>query len=153
MSSSMMLAILTNTILGAMMYDPCIGQYDLAQQQLPVVPFVKANNQHFRFDKEPLDELEKIYGTCGYKAHFDKYFAFPPTGVQPRLNRVSTCSPFQRVQLYLRNTNACFNVYEVSQRCKYSRESVTLLFDYFSFPFNLLDAKFRYVFAKHLSPE
>ncbi|KAF2434694.1 carboxypeptidase S3, penicillopeptidase S3, CPD-S3 [Tothia fuscella] len=103
---------------GAMVYDPCIGQYDIAQQQLPAVPFVKANKQHFRFEADLLQDLEKIHASCGYKAHLDKYLTFPPPGHQPKLGRTTTsCNPFQRIQYELRNTNKCFNVYEISQRC------------------------------------
>jgi len=93
-----------------MIYDGCIGQFDNVQQQLPTVPFVKANNQHFQFDDETLEDLDTMHVSCGHKAHLEKYLTFPAAGVQPKVKMSSSCNVFSRVQYEVMSTNACFNV-------------------------------------------
>jgi carboxypeptidase D len=100
-----------------MMYDPTIGAFDNIQQQLPTVPFVKANNEHFRFNDELLEDIDIMHKSCGHRDFFEKYFTFPPPSHQPPSSRKPTCNVFDRVQWEVRATNRCFNVYEISQRC------------------------------------
>jgi carboxypeptidase D len=93
-----------------MIYDGCIGAYDSVQQQLPTVPFVKANNEHFKFEDEIIEDMETMHESCGHKAHLQKYLTFPAAGVQPKVRITPSCNVFNRVQFEVRNTNQCFNV-------------------------------------------
>ncbi|QDS70031.1 hypothetical protein FKW77_003833 [Venturia effusa] len=104
---------------GALVYDPCIGAYDTVQQQVPVVPFVKANNDLFGFDQGDISNLEQVHESCGYEGFLDKYLKFPPAGLQPAYvsPASSSCDLFTRIQYAALAKNRCFDIYMINKTC------------------------------------
>jgi carboxypeptidase D len=106
---------------GALTYDPCIGSYVYAQQQAPIVPFVKANNNVLGLNSSFLGQLEKLDESCGYADFREKYLAFPPAGVQPPtyFNTTSdaACDLWDMTYYAAYAPNPCFNVYEIGPQC------------------------------------
>jgi carboxypeptidase D len=104
---------------GALVYDPCIGQFQQVQEQIPIVPFVKSNAQFFNFDASTMSSLESQHESCGYASYIDSYLQFPPSGKQPYLPAAppSGCDLFNSVYDSALNGNSCFNIYEVNQTC------------------------------------
>jgi carboxypeptidase D len=102
---------------GALVYDPCIGQFDYVQEQVPTVPFVQANNQFFGFDDDFLSQIESMHQSCGYADFINTYLTFPPAGPQPVLTTNFQCDVFDMVSNQATQINSCFNIYEVNQTC------------------------------------
>ena len=121
--------------LGALTYDPCIGDFDLIQEEMPVVPFVQQNNNLFKFNDTFLSRLEALDQSCGYATYREKYLTFPPPGVQPpgyfNYSSETRCDVFDLVNNEAFENNPCFNIYEVNQQCP-------LLWDVLSFPTELV---------------
>ncbi|KAK4863586.1 hypothetical protein LT330_002364 [Penicillium expansum] len=118
---------------GALAYDPCIGQFDTVQEELPVVPFVHANANLFSFNESFMAELDKKHKSCGYEEFIDKYLTFPPPGVQPPLlgsTLPDECDLFTLVNNEIMHMNPCFDIYEINQMCP-------LLWDVLAFPTSL----------------
>ena len=105
---------------GALVYDPVIGQFVYAQEEVPIVPFVQANNNMFGFNQSFLAELESLDKSCGYAAYREKYFTFPASGVQPPVyfnyTSQAACDVFSMVDQFAFETNPCFDVYEINQQ-------------------------------------
>lgn len=106
-------------LLGALVYDPCIGAYDTIQQQVPAVPFVKANNDLFGFDEGDIRDFEELHKSCGYEDLLDKHLKFPPPGLQSANIRPKTwgCDVFTRIQYAATAVNSCFDIYMVNKTC------------------------------------
>ncbi|KAJ5601441.1 hypothetical protein N7510_010975 [Penicillium lagena] len=68
---------------GALAYDPCIGQFDYVQEEVPVVPLVQQNANLFNFNETFMAELEHLHKACGYEEYIEKYLTFPPKEHQP----------------------------------------------------------------------
>jgi carboxypeptidase D len=105
--------------LGAMVYDPCIGQFIHTQENVPVVPFVKENLDFFDFDSSFLSQIESLHESCGYADYLEKYLTFPTPGHQPTVSssNLGQCDLFNMVYNQANTVNECFNVYEVNQTC------------------------------------
>ena len=120
---------------GALVYDPVIGQFVYAQEEVPIVPYVQANNNMFGFNESFMDKLESLDKSCGYAAYRDKYFKFPASGVQPAVyfnyTSQADCDVFSLVDTFAFETNPCFDVYEINQQCP-------ILWDVLSFPTQLV---------------
>lgn len=110
------------------------GMYTGTQQHVPVVPFVEANNEHFQFDADTMEDLNQMHETCGFKALIDKYLTYPPPGNQPRFKRQSGCSIFDRVQYESMSSNSCFNVYQIAQKCPTPTDVMKGRMPYFNRP-------------------
>ena len=118
---------------GALAYDPCIGQFDTVQEEMPVVPFVQQNQNLFNFNESFMAELDKKHKSCGYEKFIDKYLTFPPPEVQPPMLSSSfdeDCDLFSLVNNEVFHINPCFDVYEINQMCP-------LLWDVLAFPTSL----------------
>ncbi|KAI9367073.1 Alpha/Beta hydrolase protein [Aspergillus egyptiacus] len=105
---------------GALVYDPCIGQHDYIQEEVPAVPFVQANANLFNFNASFLSDLESRHEECGYKAYLDEYLVFPPSGIQPpkSVNYSDThCDVFDLINNEAFAANTCFDIYEISLMC------------------------------------
>lgn len=113
------------------MYDPCIGQFDYVQQEVPAFPFLQQNANMFNFNQSYMAELEERHQSCGYQDYIDKYLSFPPAGVQPpKMFNYTTdadCDLFSMIMNEVYNINPCFDVYEVNLMCP-------LLWDITAFP-------------------
>ena len=119
---------------GALVYDPCIGQFDYIQQELPVVPFVQEHANMFNFNETFMAELEKLHESCGYAEFIDKYLTFPPPELQPpkffNYTTDAKCDLFDLVYNEAFSVNPCFDLYEVNTVCP-------LLWDVLGFPGSL----------------
>ena len=105
---------------GALVYDPVIGQFVYAQEEVPIVPYVQANANLFGFNESFMNELESLDKSCGYAAYREKYFKFPASGVQPPVyfnyTSQADCDVFSMVDEYAFAINPCFDVYEINQQ-------------------------------------
>lgn len=102
------------------MYDPCIGQFDYVQEEVPAVPFVQENANLFNFNETFMEELEELHKSCGYQDFIDQYLTFPASGVQPPklVNQSdSRCEVFNKINNEAYSKNPCFDVYEINQMC------------------------------------
>ncbi|PKY06468.1 putative pheromone processing carboxypeptidase [Aspergillus campestris IBT 28561] len=107
---------------GALVYDPCIGQYDYVQEQAPAVPFVQENANLFNFNASFMEEIESLHKTCGYESYMDEYLTFPPSSPQPPVSfnvtdEATSCNIFGSINAAVLQTNPCFNIYQISQMC------------------------------------
>ncbi|GES66077.1 serine-type carboxypeptidase F [Aspergillus terreus] len=117
---------------GAMVYDPCIGQFDYVQEEVPAVPFVQQNANLFNFNASFMAELESLHESCGYKDFIDQYLVFPPSDVQPpKSANSSECDVFDLIYNEALLVNPCWDVYEVNLMCP-------LQWDVLAFPTGLL---------------
>ncbi|KAJ5294471.1 hypothetical protein N7508_009292 [Penicillium antarcticum] len=119
---------------GALAYDPCIGQFDYVQEEVPVVPFVQQNANLFNFNESFMAELEKKHKSCGYEEFIDKYLTFPPPEHQPPMifnyTTDADCDLFDLVYDEVFHINPCFDLYEINLMCP-------LLWDVLAFPTSL----------------
>ncbi|KAN0070598.1 Alpha/Beta hydrolase fold [Elaphomyces granulatus] len=106
---------------GALLYDPTIGQYDYAQEEAQVVPFVQKNANLFNFNQSFMEYLESRHKSCGYEEFIDKYLVFPAVDVQPpkSINYTSqtSCALFDMALVAVWDLNPCFNIYEITTMC------------------------------------
>ena len=104
-----------------MVYDPCIGQWDYVQEDVPMVPYVKANANMFGFNETFVEELGRLHEACGYEQYLAEYMTFPAKGVQPtRLINTSSdnpCDLFDLVSDEATRINPCFDIYEINTFC------------------------------------
>lgn len=111
-------SIVLNQI-GALMYDPTIGETINVQEEILTYSFVEANANLFNFNKTTMAELKQLHEVCGYKEYIDRYFKFPPTENQPPLffdynDPVDImCDIFGMVNDLALQINPCFNIYGV----------------------------------------
>ncbi|CAF9941404.1 hypothetical protein IMSHALPRED_002558 [Imshaugia aleurites] len=120
---------------GALVYDPCIGQFDYTQEEVPAVPFVLENQALLQFNDSFLAQLESLDQSCGYAEYREKYLTFPPPGNQPAVffnyTSEANCDVFDMIDNAALENNPCFDIYEVNQQCP-------LLWDVLSFPTQLV---------------
>ncbi|WVQ72894.1 hypothetical protein IAR50_002455 [Cryptococcus sp. DSM 104548] len=108
---------------GALVYDPCIGEFDYVQEEIPTYPFVEANNNLFNFNASVMAELKGLHESCGYKQYIDDYLVFPPKGQQPHLffnysdPANQTCDLLDIVNDLALQINPCFDIYEINLMC------------------------------------
>lgn len=118
---------------GALVYDPCIGQFD-QEEELAAVPFAIENNAMFGFNESFLTELEDLHEQCGYAAYIEQYLTFPASGVQPQAyinwTSIGECDTFDLIYSAAVEINPCFNIYEINQQCP-------ILWDVLGFPTSL----------------
>ena len=117
------------TYAGALVYDPCIGSFDVVGQEIPTYSFVKANNDILNFNQSFLDKMEAISSECGYTDWMDTYLTFPPPGNQPEVPvyKYKKCDIFDMYYSAVNDLNPCFNVYHITDYCP-------LLGDVLSYP-------------------
>ena len=108
---------------GALMYDPCIGDWDFTQQEVPVVPFAIRNNNVMNYNASFLAHLESQHKSCGYADILSTYLTFPPPGNQPEVffnssaPDNSSCGLWEALDHAAFAVNPCFDVYDVSSQC------------------------------------
>ncbi|KAH8423180.1 putative pheromone processing carboxypeptidase (Sxa2) [Aspergillus melleus] len=106
---------------GALVYDPCIGQHDYVQEEVPAVPFVQQNANLFGFNASFMEELESLHKSCGYADYLDQYLVFPPSEVQPpksfNFTSEADCDVFDMINNEAMQSNPCFDVYEINLMC------------------------------------
>ncbi|KAF2259867.1 serine carboxypeptidase [Lojkania enalia] len=106
---------------GALMYDPCIGEYVWGQQQAVAFPYIQQYNPVIGFNQSFLEKLEALDKSCGYADFREQYMSFPPSGVQPHKYFNSSgdanCDVWGMGWLEAFHPNPCFNVYEIGMQC------------------------------------
>ena len=108
---------------GALMYDPCIGDWDFTQQEVPVVPFVRRNNNVMGYNASLMAHVEKLHQDCGFADYLDTYLTYPPPAEQPPVffnsssPQNSSCAIWEMLDLAAFSINPCFNVYAVNDAC------------------------------------
>ena len=123
---------------GALMYDPCIGDFNYIQEDVVAVPYVEANANLFNFNETYMKQLQDLHQSCGYADYIDKYLQFPPSGMQPAgyLNfsnpKNLSCDLLDIIDEAAFNQNPCFDIYEITTMCP-------LPSDVLSFPTQLFD--------------
>ena len=110
-------------VAGALMYDPCIGDFDFVQQEVPIAPFVMRNNNVMGFNATFLAQIEALHQSCGYAEWIDTFLAYPPPGNQPPVFFNSSapqnvsCALWEALDKAAFDINPCFNVYAVNDAC------------------------------------
>ena len=122
---------------GALVYDPCIGDFSFTQEEVVAVPFVQANANLFNFNSSTMSQVEKLHQQCGYADYIDQYLTFPASGVQPAefFNfsnpKNLSCDVFSMLDDVALDINPCFDIYEINLQCP-------LLYDVLGFPTQLV---------------
>lgn len=102
---------------GALMYDPCIGAFDV-QDDMVTLPFVEANNNILNYNESWLADLAALDESCGYADFREQYLVYPPSGVQPPLpESTGDCAVWNSAYYAAYATNPCFNVYQPTFSC------------------------------------
>lgn len=102
---------------GALMYDPCIGAYDV-QNDMYTLPFAEANNNVINYNASFMEHLATMDEECGFSDFRDQYMQFPPSGVQPPLmESKAKCEVWNEAYYAAWTVNPCFNVYMLGFTC------------------------------------
>ncbi|KAH8657804.1 carboxypeptidase S3, penicillopeptidase S3, CPD-S3 [Xylariales sp. PMI_506] len=107
---------------GSSALRPCIGNWDYTQQEVPVVPFARANNNMMGHNATFLAELELLHQSCGFADYIDTYLQFPPPGNQPSVffnsssPENSSCALWEMLDNSAFAINPALNVYAVSDQ-------------------------------------
>lgn len=106
---------------GALMYDPCIGEYVWAQQQAVAYPFIVEHNSVMGYNQSFMAKIAELDKSCGYADFRENYMSFPASSVQPHLYFNSTsdsaCDIWGMGYYEAYHPNPCFNVYEIGLQC------------------------------------
>lgn len=106
---------------GLLAFDAAIGQFDVVQEQIPLVPYVQANNAFLTLNSTFLAQLSHLHESCGYAAYLDQYLRYPPSGPQPpqflNYTTIGACDVFDAVNQAAFQTNPCFDIYSINQQC------------------------------------
>jgi carboxypeptidase D len=100
-----------------------IGNWDFIQQEVPVVPFVQANQNILNFNTTFLAKVSALHESCGYADWIDQYLVFPASGVQPAVffndssPRNASCDVFDMLDHAAFAINPCFDVYSINEQC------------------------------------
>jgi carboxypeptidase D len=107
------------SISGALIYDGTIGQYAVVQTEVPTLPFVEENLDHFSFlNSTQLVELQSAHKSCGYEDYISEYLVFPPSGTQPPQEQIINAScPYGLVSTYAAQSGKCVNLFNINQTC------------------------------------
>lgn len=99
---------------GALVYDPCIGSFNVIQKYVPAAAFARANNAILNINETYLQYLEQLSDECGFTDWTNMYLQYPPPGNQPaipsRPNLSLKCeSIWSDVTFAAAVVNPCFN--------------------------------------------
>ena len=102
---------------GALMYDPCIGAFDV-QDDMTIYNFIEANNNVLGYNDTYIEQMAALDESCGYAKFREQYLVYPPSGTQPALpESTGDCALWNSAYLAAYAPNPCFNVYDVSFTC------------------------------------
>lgn len=59
---------------GALVYDPCIGEFLRVGQEIPTYRFAKANNNILNLNDTFMAQLEQESIRCGYEDYMEKVY-------------------------------------------------------------------------------
>lgn len=119
--------------LGILVYDPCIGAFDV-QNDMYTLPFLEKNNNVLNYNKSFLNHLAQADEACGYAEYRRDYMQWPPSDVQPPHYpdnvTAETCGLWDMAYNAAYGPNPCFDAYEIGLQCP-------LLSDPLGFPTDL----------------
>ncbi|GJE91542.1 alpha/beta hydrolase [Phanerochaete sordida] len=96
--------------------DPSIG-YDVIQQEMPAVNFVKQYQNVFALNGTFMAHIESIADSCGYTDYSKKFVTYPPKGPLPvpRTNNegAAGCKVWKQIFKAAVLTNPAFNIYRI----------------------------------------
>lgn len=122
-------------LIGALTYDPVIGQFDYTQEEVVAVPYVVANQALLNLNDTFVAMLEGLDVSCGYAALREEYLTFPPPGNQPakyfNYTSEANCDVFDMIDNAALAVNPCFDIYAINEQCP-------LLWDVLGFPTQLV---------------
>jgi carboxypeptidase D len=108
----------SNTMLGALVYDPTIGATTYTHEEAPAYPYVEYYNNIIGLNASFMATLKGLDESCGYAAYREKYYTFPAAGIQPPPPSVSDeCDINGLASNAAFNINPCFNSYEINTQC------------------------------------
>ena len=104
---------------GALVYDPCIGQFEYVANQATITPFVKKHHNFFNLGDEFMKDLEFQHEVCGYNNFTNYFMSFPPRAQMPAIaaNVSEDCDLWTKVYDAAYRSNPCFNVYSINVQC------------------------------------
>ncbi|EFP88343.2 uncharacterized protein PGTG_14427 [Puccinia graminis f. sp. tritici CRL 75-36-700-3] len=73
---------------GVLFIDPVLAS-SVFQEDLPLYPFVKMNEDVFKFNATFMKQLESAHNSCGYAAFLDKFYKYPVPGRFPDITNVN----------------------------------------------------------------
>ncbi|KAI0035196.1 alpha/beta-hydrolase [Vararia minispora EC-137] len=113
---------------GIWVSDPVLGQ-DVAQSQIPALPFVQKYANVFSFDANFMSQLQTISDECGYTGYLEKFVTYPPTGILPLPNGTNSrrCDIWDTIFNQAVTINPAFNIYRVF-------DTFPILWDVLGFP-------------------
>lgn len=103
---------------GALVYDPCIGEF-ASGQAMNTVPHIQKYAELWGFNDTYMNELAQQQEACGWNDYIDTYLTFPPPGNQPEMyvnysNPANWSCAFDQLVFYeVFDINACFNPYSI----------------------------------------
>ena len=106
----------------ALVYDPCIGEFDYVQNEAVTWPLVEKNKELFNFNETFMATLQDLHESCGYKDFVDKYLVYPASGVQPPTSfnysnpKDAACDVYNMAFEAAITVNPCFDVYAIVSR-------------------------------------
>ncbi|ORY27363.1 Alpha/Beta hydrolase protein [Naematelia encephala] len=134
---------------GALIFDGTIGAWETQQEEIPLFPFVAANNNVFNLNDTFMAQLESLHKQCGYADYLDKYLTFPASGIQPPsfINfsdpAALECDIFDIAYSEVQVANSCFNIYHITDFCPPLYDPMAFSLDEANAPsyFNRTDVK------------
>jgi len=101
---------------GIWVSDPVLGQ-DVAQTQIPALPFVQKYEHVFAFSQTFMSQLQNMSDSCGYTGYADKFVKYPPAGTLPlpggSPNVPDRCDLWDTIFDEAVNINPAFNIYRI----------------------------------------
>ncbi|KAH9483197.1 putative serine carboxypeptidase [Psilocybe cubensis] len=115
---------------GIWISDPSLS-FDIVQEQIPAVNFVKKYENVFSFNQSFMAELDQINDKCNYTGYMEKFVTYPPKGLLPLPNgstRTSrACDVWDTIFEAALVVNPAFNIYRIF-------DTFPILWDVLGFP-------------------
>ncbi|GJJ15863.1 hypothetical protein Clacol_010141 [Clathrus columnatus] len=122
---------------GIWISDPTVS-WNVVQEQIPALNFVKKYKNVFAFNSTYMDHLEKKSARCNYTDYFEKHVTYPPKGLLP-LPGTSTendpgCDMWDDIFDAALTINPAFNIYRIF-------DVLPILWDVLGFPGSFPDTQ------------
>lgn len=105
---------------GIWIADPSLS-YNVVQQEIPALRFIKANANVFPFNSTFMAQLEAASDACGYTDYLEKFVTYPPAGQLPlpvgtngTFNAIPECRLHSQIQRAVNLLNPAFDTYRVT---------------------------------------
>lgn len=115
---------------GIWISDPVIT-WDVVQEQIPTLNFVKKYKSVFNFNSTYMKHLEKKSARCNYTDYFDNHVTYPPKGLLPlpgtSIENDPGCDMWDDIFEHALIINPAFNIYRIF-------DVLPILWDVLGFP-------------------